>query len=203
MVTTFEKTILENVQHGATKLVDGFIHMSYSERLKQLNLPSLVYKRARGDVMEIFKLHSTKPELRFCAGSSPPRSVLEISDGEDLWQWPRLKIRLNAFRRSTIPQKRFTIIIIITPTTIVCYLKILDPETVLVENGTTRWYGKHPQMVWEDSSQIFLLPKNQNLDEIPKEIVHAKSIDSFKNKLDETWKDLPRKFYEQERFIEA
>ena len=36
MVTTFEKTILENVQHGATKLVDGFIHMSYSERLKQL-----------------------------------------------------------------------------------------------------------------------------------------------------------------------
>ena len=84
MVTTFEKTILENVQHGATKLVDGFIHMSYSERLKQLNLPSLVYKRARGDVIEIFKLHSTKPELRFCAGSSPPRSVLEISDGEDL-----------------------------------------------------------------------------------------------------------------------
>ena len=39
--------------------------------------------------------------------------------------------------------------------------------------------------------------------EIPKEIVHAKSIDSFKNKLDEAWKDLPMKFCEQEPFIET
>ena len=37
------------------KLVDGFHHMSYSERLKKLNLPSLVYKRARRDMIEIFK----------------------------------------------------------------------------------------------------------------------------------------------------
>ena len=39
--------------------------------------------------------------------------VSEIRDGEDLWQWFRLEIRLNAFRRSTIPQKQFIIIIII------------------------------------------------------------------------------------------
>ena len=38
--------------------------------------------------------------------------------------------------------------------------------------------------------------------ELPKEIVHTKSIDSFKNKSDEAWKDLPIKFYEQKRFIE-
>ena len=30
-----------------------------------------------------------------------------IHNVEDLWQWSRLKIRLNAFRRSTIPQKQF------------------------------------------------------------------------------------------------
>ena len=30
------------------------------------------------------QLHSTKPELRFRAGSNPARSVLEICDGEDL-----------------------------------------------------------------------------------------------------------------------
>ena len=41
------------------------------------------------------------------------RGVSEIRDGEDLWQWSRLEIRLNAFRWSTIPQKQFTIIIII------------------------------------------------------------------------------------------
>ena len=48
-------TILENMQRRATKLVDGFHHMSYSERLKKLNLPSLVYRSARGDMIEIFK----------------------------------------------------------------------------------------------------------------------------------------------------
>ena len=55
------------------------------------------------------QLHLTNPELRFCAGSNPARGVSEIRDGEDLWQWFRLEIRLNAFRRSTIPQKQFII----------------------------------------------------------------------------------------------
>ena len=41
--------------------------------------------------------HSTKPEHRFCAGSNPAGSVSEILDGEDLCQWSRLQIRLNAF----------------------------------------------------------------------------------------------------------
>ena len=30
------------------------------------------------------QLHSTKPELRFCAGSNPARGVSEIRDGQDL-----------------------------------------------------------------------------------------------------------------------
>ena len=55
------------------------------------------------------QFQSTKPELRFCAGSNPARRVSDIRDGEDLRQWSRLKIRLNAFRRSTIPQKQFII----------------------------------------------------------------------------------------------
>ena len=36
-------------------------------------------------VITTAKLHSTKPELRFCAGSIPARGVSEIGDGEDLW----------------------------------------------------------------------------------------------------------------------
>ena len=58
-------------------------------------------------VMTTAHLHSTKPEFRFCAGSNPARGVSEIRDGEDLRQWSRLEIRLNAFRWSTIPQKQF------------------------------------------------------------------------------------------------
>ena len=49
------------------------------------------------------QLHSTKPELRFSADSNPARGVSEIRDGQDLSQWSRLEIRLNSFRRSTIP----------------------------------------------------------------------------------------------------
>ena len=56
-------------------------------------------------VITVAQLHSTKPELRFCAGSNTARGVSEIRDGEDLLQWSRLEIRLNAFRRSSIPQK--------------------------------------------------------------------------------------------------
>ena len=56
-------------------------------------------------VITTAQLDSTKPELNLYAGSNPVRGVSEIRDGEDLWQWSRLEIRLNAFRRPTIPQK--------------------------------------------------------------------------------------------------
>ena len=41
------------------------------------------------------------------------RGVSKIHDGEDLWQWSRLEIRLNAFCWSTMLQRQFIIIIII------------------------------------------------------------------------------------------
>ena len=43
--------------------------------------------------------------------------MLEIRDGEDVWQWFGLEIRLNAFRQSTIPQKEFIINVSFTRTT--------------------------------------------------------------------------------------
>ena len=65
-------------------------------------------------VIATAQLHSTKPELRLCTSSNPARGVSEICNGEDLWQWSRLEIRLNAFRRSIIPQKQFIIIMFTT-----------------------------------------------------------------------------------------
>ena len=46
---------IENVQIRATKLVDGLSNLSYSERLRKLNLPTLKYRRHRGDLIEMFK----------------------------------------------------------------------------------------------------------------------------------------------------
>ena len=47
--------LLENVQRRATKMVPALKDMSYEERLEALKLPSLFYRRARGDIIEIYK----------------------------------------------------------------------------------------------------------------------------------------------------
>ena len=47
---------VERVQRRATKQLPGMKDLPYSERLKILKLPTLVYRRARGDMIETFKL---------------------------------------------------------------------------------------------------------------------------------------------------
>ena len=64
-------------------------------------------------VIVTVEFHSTKSEIRFCAGSNPAASVLEICDGESLWQWSPLEIRVNAFHKLNIPQKQFIIMMMI------------------------------------------------------------------------------------------
>ena len=51
-------------------------------------------------------------QLSLNSGSAQVQTLLvEIRDGEDIWQWSRLKIRPNTFRRPAIPQKQFITII--------------------------------------------------------------------------------------------
>ena len=47
---------IEAVQRRATRLFPGFSALSYSERLKRLNLYSLHYRRVRGDMIQVFKI---------------------------------------------------------------------------------------------------------------------------------------------------
>ena len=83
------------------------------------------------------------------------------------------------------------------------------PENFRPGNRPSRKHGY--QLVWkapkdgvgELQAIFFYFRTIKTWNESPNDIVHGKSIDSFKNKLDEAWKDLLINFYEQERFIEA
>ena len=69
--------LIEDVQIRATRLVDRFDKMEYQERLKQLNLPTLAYRRLRGDMIETYKhfhkYDSTILPPSFCPRSRPSR----------------------------------------------------------------------------------------------------------------------------------
>ena len=47
--------LLEGVQRRATKMVPEMKNYDYANRLKKLALPSLSYRRKRGDMIEVYK----------------------------------------------------------------------------------------------------------------------------------------------------
>ena len=54
---------VERVQHRATKIVKPIKELHYEERLRRHNLPSLVYRRRRGDMIFAYKIFSKKVDL--------------------------------------------------------------------------------------------------------------------------------------------
>ena len=47
---------IEAVQRRATHLIPNLKHMSYENRLKKLSLPTLTYRKIRGDMIQVFKI---------------------------------------------------------------------------------------------------------------------------------------------------
>ena len=58
MVTSHYIANLEKVQIRATKLIKEIKYLSYMDRLKYLKLPTLKYRRVRGDMILVYKLIS-------------------------------------------------------------------------------------------------------------------------------------------------
>ena len=52
----FDQQSVKKVQRRATKLVREIKNLSYVDRLHNLNLPSLKYRRIRGDLIYTYKL---------------------------------------------------------------------------------------------------------------------------------------------------
>ena len=47
---------MENAQRRATRIVPELRGLSYNERLTELNLPTLEYRRKRFDIIQVFKI---------------------------------------------------------------------------------------------------------------------------------------------------
>ena len=54
---------LERVQRRATKLVPRLKHMSYPTRLAELRLPTLIYRRRRADMIQVYRILSGMDNL--------------------------------------------------------------------------------------------------------------------------------------------
>ncbi len=57
---------IENVQRRATKLVPNLKNLTYPERLRHLNLPTLAFRRIRGDIIETYKILTGKNDPEVC-----------------------------------------------------------------------------------------------------------------------------------------
>jgi len=57
--------MLEKVQHQFTRMVPGMKELPYKDRLKQLGLWTLVERRNRADLLEMFKMLTGKSCVKF------------------------------------------------------------------------------------------------------------------------------------------
>ena len=97
---------IENVQRRASKQVPSLKELSYEDRLRTLKLPTLAYRRYRGDMIEVFKVTHSIYDI------VASRGLLEMDQGS-ITRGHRYKInkkgchlniRLNSFTHRVVDQ---------------------------------------------------------------------------------------------------
>ena len=133
---------METVQMRATKMLPETKNLNYEERLRLLNLPTLVYRRHRGDLIELYKMlnsfydEDVLPKLEL-------RKDLVVGERENRGHSKQLFIRRSA------------------------------------KEVRSNFFTRRVAPVWNSLTE---------------EIVSAPSVNAFKNRLDEFWKNHPMKF---------
>ena len=89
--------LVENVQRRATKLIPCMKNLSYKKRLKSLDLPTLKYRRYRGDMIETYKMAHEVYNKEACQFLTFERSN---ASGHDL-RGHNLKLSNSRYRGDT------------------------------------------------------------------------------------------------------
>lgn len=124
--------LVEGVQRRATKLIPHFHDVSYEDRLKELNLPSMEYRRKRGDMIQCFKIMNGLVRMEVKELFNPIPSTNTRGHNQRV-----LRQRSNKAARA----------------------KSFSQRTIISWNS------------------------------LPKTVIEAPSINVFKNRLDDHWKD--------------
>ena len=94
--------MIENEQCRTTKVIPGFKKLSYEERLKKLKLPTLKYRRLRGDMIEVYKI------LHGVYDKRVRTELFNVTDQARThghsWNWPRIEADWKYARISSLQE---------------------------------------------------------------------------------------------------
>ena len=128
--------MIEGVQRRATKQIPSLRQLSYSERLQKLKLPTLSYRRIRGDMIEVYKITTGKYDPKIGG---------------------LLKMRNDQTNRTT------------------------------TRGNTKKIYTQRARL--DVRKYSFSVRTAQVWNSLPENVISAKTLNSFKNRLDGFWKN--------------
>ena len=127
---------LESVQRRATKQIPDFAQLSYPERLQRLKLPTLAFRRLRGDVIEVFKILSGHYDEEASKG------LLKLSHVTHTRGHPR-KLTLTRTARTNKRLHYFTQRVVGVWNALPGYI-VCAPSLYAFENRLDRHWSHHP-----------------------------------------------------------
>ena len=101
----FQKDIkqIEAVQRRATTLIAGIGDRSYEERLIQLGLPSLAYRRRRGDMIWMYKIKNGLVRLNFETFLQPATQRIRRGHSQRVFKHHAVKVaRSSSFSQRVV-----------------------------------------------------------------------------------------------------
>ena len=99
-----QSVTIDRVQRRATRLINTLRDLSYTERLKKLYLPTLKYRRFRGDLIQVHKIINQIDDLKFDTFFTPTKSDITRNAEYKLYvEYSKTNVRKFTFSKRIEP----------------------------------------------------------------------------------------------------